>query len=74
MNPLKAKFLYYRDVFQFFKPYSFEKYSRTKQFLPMFKNYLTIASRNILRKSWFTAVNPTGLSLGLLAVLLLSPI
>ncbi|MEM6629646.1 MAG: FtsX-like permease family protein [Bacteroidota bacterium] len=71
MNPLKAKFLYYRDVLQFFKPYSFEKYSRTKQFLPMFKNYLTIASRNILRKSWFTAVNLTGLSLGLLAVLLI---
>ena len=43
----QARQLYVADVFTFFKPYAFEKYSRAKQFLPMMDNYFKIAMRNI---------------------------
>ena len=46
------------DVFQFFKPYAFEKYSRAKQFLPMFDNYFKIALRNILHLGLHRKSNP----------------
>ena len=35
----KADILYISDVFKFFKPYSFEKYSRTKQYLVYTLNF-----------------------------------
>lgn len=59
------------DVFQFFKPYAFEKYSRAKQFLPMFDNYFKIALRNILHRKGFTAINLLGLTFGISAVMLI---
>ncbi|MEP5105963.1 MAG: permease prefix domain 2-containing transporter, partial [Ekhidna sp.] len=39
----KANLWYISDVFKFFKPYSFEKYSRSKQFMPMLKNYVKVS-------------------------------
>ena len=65
-----AKFQYYLDVIRFFKPYSFEKYSRTKQFLPMWKNYIKIALRNILKKKGFTIINLGGLTISLTVILM----
>lgn len=62
---------YIKDVFQFFRPYAFEKYSRAKQFLPMYKNYYKIAMRNILHRKGFTAINMLGLTVGISAVLLI---
>lgn len=56
---------YVKDVFQFFRPYAFEKYSRAKQFLPMYKNYFKIAIRNILHRKGFTTINMLGLTLGI---------
>ncbi|MEM6321455.1 MAG: FtsX-like permease family protein [Bacteroidota bacterium] len=67
----KAKWLFITDVFRFFRPYAFEKYSNAKQFLPMFKNYYKIALRNILHRKQFTAINLLGLSVGISAVLLI---
>ncbi len=66
----KAQLQYWLDVLQFFKPYSFEKYSPTKQYLPMVKNYLLISSRNIIKRKGFAAINILGLGLGLTAVML----
>lgn len=63
--------LYVADVFRFFKPYAFEKYSRAKQFLPMYNNYFKIALRNILHRKSFTAINLLGLTIGISAVLLI---
>ncbi|MEL7122405.1 MAG: FtsX-like permease family protein [Bacteroidota bacterium] len=60
------------DVLQFFKPYAFEKYSRAKQFLPMFKNYFKIAVRNILHRKSFTTINLLGLTIGVTAIMLIS--
>ncbi|MEM7656393.1 MAG: FtsX-like permease family protein [Bacteroidota bacterium] len=60
-----------KDVFRFFKPYAFEKYSDAKQFLPLFDNYLKVAFRNILHRKQFTAINLTGLSFGISAVMLI---
>ncbi len=69
----KAKWQYIKDVFQFFKPYAFEKYSRAKQFIPtMFDNYFKIALRNILHRKGFTTINLLGLSIGLSAIMLIT--
>ncbi|WP_421765029.1 ABC transporter permease [Ekhidna sp.] len=66
----KANLWYISDVFKFFKPYSFENYSRTKQFMPMLKNYVKVSIRNILKRKGFTAINMLGLSIGITAVML----
>lgn len=67
----EAKRLFITDVFRFFRPYAFEKYSNAKQFLPMFSNYFKIAIRNILHRKQFTTINLLGLSVGISAVLLI---
>ena len=67
----KANRLYIADVFLFFKPYAFEKYSRAKQFLPMFDNYFKVALRNILHQKGFTTINLVGLTFGISAVMLI---
>lgn len=67
----KARWLFVEDVFRFFRPYAFEKYSNAKQFLPMYNNYFKIAFRNILHRKQFTAINLVGLSIGISAVLLI---
>lgn len=66
-----AKWTFARDVFQFFGPYAFEKYSRTKQFIPMLDNYFKIALRNILHRKSFTFINFLGLGIGICAVMLI---
>ncbi len=68
----RARWMFIVDVLKFFKPYSFEKHSRSKQFLPMFDNYLKIAFRNIPKKKGFTALNLVGLSVGITTVLFVS--
>lgn len=68
----KADLLYVLDVFRFFKPYSFEKYSRTKQYLPMVKNYFKIAFRNIMNRKGFTSINLIGLTLSIALILIIS--
>lgn len=67
----RASLQYIQDVFQFFGPYAFEKYSNTKQFLPMFDNYFKIALRNILHRKSFTAINFLGLAFGMAAIMLI---
>ena len=67
----RAQLQYIRDVFSFFKPYAFEKYSRAKQFLPMFDNRLKIAIRNILHHKRFTFINAVGLIVGISTVVLI---
>ena len=67
----RAQLQYIRDVFSFFKPYAFEKYSRAKQFLPMFDNRLKIAIRNILHHKRFTFINAIGLIVGISTVVLI---
>lgn len=68
---VKADFRYCLDVLQFFKPYSFEKYSRSKQFIPMFDNYLKISLRNLYKHKHFAAINMLGLSVGIASVMLI---
>ncbi len=68
---LHTDFWYVKDVFRFFKPYSFEKHSRTKQFLPIFNNHLKTAIRNLLKYRTQAAINLFGLSIGVTSVMLL---
>jgi putative ABC transport system permease protein len=65
-----ARRMYILDVIRFFRPYAFEKYSRSKQFIPMWTNYIKIAFRNLLRKKGSTVINLGGLTLALSVVLL----
>jgi len=66
-----ANYNYIIDVFAFFQPYTFEKYSRTKQYLPMFDNYLKITLRNIIHRKNFTAINFISLTVGVTAIMLI---
>ncbi|NQZ75631.1 MAG: FtsX-like permease family protein [Ekhidna sp.] len=68
----RARIWYFSDVLKFFRPYSFEKYSRTKQYIPMVKNYFKIAVRNLIKRRGFTALNLLGLSIGMSTVLMLA--
>ncbi len=68
----QARRLYIADVISFFKPYAFEKYSRVKQFLPMFDNRFKIALRNILHHKRFTFINAIGLIVGISSIVLIS--
>lgn len=67
-----ARRMYVLDVLRFFKPYAFEKYSRSKQFLPMWTNYFKIAFRNLLKKKGSTAINLGGLTVALSVILLVA--
>ncbi|PHN06282.1 ABC transporter permease [Flavilitoribacter nigricans] len=71
----KAKFLYIKEVLQFFRPatinrsrFSF-KYPTTM--LSLFKNYLKVAWRNMLKSKAFSSINLAGLAIGLAACLLI---
>ena len=72
LGRFKANWLFVKDVFQFFKPYSFEKHSKTKQFIPLFRNYFKIAARNVLKRKGLTALNVLGLTAGVSTVMLVS--
>ena len=67
---LRADLWFISDVLKFFKPYAFEKHSRSKQFLPMFNNYVKVSVRNIGKRRGFAAINTIGLSIGTTAVML----
>ncbi|MFK7922991.1 MAG: permease prefix domain 2-containing transporter, partial [Bacteroidia bacterium] len=67
-SPLAAKRQYITEVFRFFRPYAFEKYSSAKQFIPMFDSYFKVAIRNIFKRKGFTIINLIGLTVGLTAV------
>ncbi len=66
----KTDLWFIADVLRFFRPHSFEKYSRTKQYIPMIKNYFKIALRNIIKRKGFTVLNVSGLAISLSVVLL----
>jgi len=71
-SKVKADYLFVIDVLRFFKPYSFQKHSRSKQFLPMFNNYIKISLRNIFTKSLHhTIINTLGIAIGIATALLI---
>ena len=70
-GPARARRQYALDVIRFCRPYAFERYSPTLQFLPMTKSYVTIAMRNLLKRKGYTFLNLAGLSIGLAALLLI---
>lgn len=63
---------YLIEVLKFFRPYSFERYSYSKQYLPMFNNYLKTAFRNLYKRKALTLVNVVGLVAGISSVFLVS--
>ncbi|MEM6643580.1 MAG: permease prefix domain 2-containing transporter [Bacteroidota bacterium] len=68
----KADYHFFWDVLRFCRPYAFERHSRSKQFLPMYKNYFKIATRNLLKRKVFTALHLLGLAVGISTVMLVA--
>ena len=71
-SKIRSDLWYVLDVIKFFKPYSFEKHSRTKQFLPMMNNYIKVSFRNITKQKFLSLLNVVGLSVGIVTVAMVS--
>ena len=73
MGTRRARFLYWFDVLHFFRPYLFWK--KLRQLQPggpiMFKNYFTVALRNMLKFKVYSFINISGLVIGLATCILI---
>ncbi|MFA0964506.1 permease prefix domain 2-containing transporter [Roseivirga sp. BDSF3-8] len=65
-----ARRRYIQDVLTFIKPSVIQKFRIHKQYPPMFRNYLRIGLRSLLRKKYYALINSIGLILGLCCVCL----
>jgi putative ABC transport system permease protein len=64
----KARLDYIRNVLGFIKPFAIrrKKLQASNPFtMNMFKHYITVAFRHVIRQKTFTAINVTGLALGM---------
>src|SRR5688572_18530628 len=65
----KARFDYIRSVLGFMKPFTIKRKSSSGSTsfmnMNMYKHYLTVALRNLLRQKAFSAINVIGLALGM---------
>lgn len=70
----KARKQYWREVLAYMRPSIFQRkksyYSKSIA-MDMFKNYFTIAFRNLLSKKFYAAINILGLSIGLTCCMLI---
>jgi len=70
----KAQRLYSWTVLRSFRPYLIKKFKRNKYRLnpfDMFKNYLKIALRNLIKQKGYTLTNVLGLTTGIISVFLI---
>ncbi len=69
----KAKRLYTWEMIKLFRPILLKKLKHTPNFneYAMFKNYLKIAWRNLIKKKAYSAINISGLGLGIACCLLI---
>jgi len=67
----KAQLLYWMNVLMFFHPDYIRKRKYYSTHTAMFKNYFTIALRNIQKHSNFAAINIAGLTLGIAGALVI---
>jgi putative ABC transport system permease protein len=69
-----ARRQYWQEAFSYLRPYLLKRqspYATTPLFTDMLKNYLTIATRNLLKYKGFSTINVTGLGLGMACCMLL---
>ncbi len=67
----RARLLYWLNVLMFFHPDYIRKRNYHTNHTPMFKNYFTIAIRNIQKHRSFAAINIAGLTLGIAGALVI---
>jgi putative ABC transport system permease protein len=68
----RARRDYVRNVLGFIKPFAIKRKSTSSPFLMnMYKHYLTVAFRNLVRHKVFTSINVIGLALGMTCCLLI---
>lgn len=74
MSAKRAKRLYWWDVIRCFRPYAWKKNLEVKPIssVIMFKNYLKIAQRQLLKSKVNGAINIAGLSMGIAICLLVT--
>jgi putative ABC transport system permease protein len=73
-GPFRAKFDYVRNVLEFIKPFAIVGRSSKSQpvfNMNMFQHYATVAGRNLIRHRSFSAINISGLALGLTCFLMI---
>ncbi len=68
-----ARLVYVVDVFKFFRPYTVKKWANVESSVSraLMSNYFKVAVRNMARNRMFTAVNITGLAIGMSAGILM---
>ena len=66
----KARLLYMKEVLLFFRPSSFEEFKPTV--MPsLFRNYIKIATRNLVKQKGYSIINIAGLAIALAITLLM---
>ena len=67
----KAGFRYCLDVLDMVRPFNLFKNKKTITTLDMYRNYLKIAFRNMLKSKAYSFINVTGLAIGMAATILI---
>jgi len=68
---LKAGFRYFIDVLDMVRPFNLFKNKKPVTTLDMYRNYLKIAFRNMLKSKAYSFINVTGLAVGMAATILI---
>ena len=67
-----ANALYLRDVLSLFRPFAFQLFRSHSNKIAMYKNYLKVAYRNLLRHKMYSFIKIGGLAMGIAACILIS--
>jgi putative ABC transport system permease protein len=73
-GPFRAKLDYVRNVLEFIKPFAIKGRSSKSQpamGINMFRHYAVVATRNLVRHKSFSAINVSGLALGMTCFLVI---
>ena len=71
-GPLKARLHYFKDTFLSIRNFRLRRKYKQQNPFTMYRNYLKIAYRNILKYKFYTFANTISLSIGLASVLLIT--
>lgn len=71
MQKWKADLFFIVDILGFFRPFAFKKKSQNSTQIAMFKNYFKVTYRNFIKQKVYSALNISGLAIGLACSILI---